>query len=363
MSEQYEDLGITQKQDGDYWDVVIPDLDCSTDYALQIAWIFSDKSSGTSEFSDRFNFRTPNPSRVCPANVVASWDAKAGLNVTWQKNDARVRNYVVKLQAGGYTRSYLIPSVPAQTNYSWILTRENNIFQFGGVFRTSFTSFSIQSVYGDGSSDQCPVTVEPFVDLVCTHAIADTSWNVISQNNGILVSWQDSGTSYGTYRETRVYVSESNNPYSWDLRYTGIGPASIILDTLATVYVKLNHLSYSDCESLSSSVKEAKAFDPIQFDDTPPDPVVNPSAVWNARDLDVSFTMPAINIPTYVKVHLLFDNKTKYIEKTVSGVAASAATTVKITRAEIIDAFGSSPSSFTSGYITDMDIYINENTN
>ena len=271
VSEQYPDLGITQSQDGDYWDVVIPDLDCNTDYALQAAWIYSDKALGTSEFSDRFNFRTPAPSRICPSNVTATWDAKAGLNVAWTKNDQRVRNYVVNLQAGGYTRSYLIPATGTSLNYSWVLTRENNIFQFGGVFRTSFTSFSIQSIYGDGSSDQCPVTVEPFVDQVCTHTISAASWNVISQNNGILVSWQDSGTAYGTYRETRVYVSETQSPYNWELRYTGIGPASITLDTLATVYVKLNHLSYSDCESLNSDIKEGKAYDPIVFDDLPPE--------------------------------------------------------------------------------------------
>ena len=63
----------------------------------------------------------------------------------------------------------------------------------------------------------------------------------------------------------------TSSPYNWELRYTGIGPASIILDTLATVYVKLNHLSYSDCESLDSDIKEGKAYDPIVFDDIPPE--------------------------------------------------------------------------------------------
>lgn len=58
MSEQYADLGITQSQDGDYWDIVIPDLDFETDYALQAGWIYTDKSKGTSELSDRFNFTT-----------------------------------------------------------------------------------------------------------------------------------------------------------------------------------------------------------------------------------------------------------------------------------------------------------------
>jgi hypothetical protein len=58
MSEQYGDLGITQSQDGDYWDIVIPDLDFETDYALQAGWIYTDKAKGTSELSDRFNFTT-----------------------------------------------------------------------------------------------------------------------------------------------------------------------------------------------------------------------------------------------------------------------------------------------------------------
>ena len=270
MSEQYPDLGITQKQDGDYWDVVIPDLDCSTDYALQVAWVYSDKALGASEFSDRFNFTTPAPSRVCPSNVSATWDAKAGLNVTWQKNDPRVKQYAINLQAGGYTRSYVIPASTTSVNHSWILTKENNIFQFGGVFRPSFTSFSIQSIYGDGSSDQCPVELAAYVDPICTHQVLDASWKIISQSNGILVSWQDNATSYGTYRETRVFVSETPSPYNWELRYTGTGPAPITLDTLGTVYVKINHLSYSDCESLSSSIKEATAFDPLPNDVEPP---------------------------------------------------------------------------------------------
>ena len=143
MSERYEDLGITQSQDGDYWDVVIPNLDCNTDYALQAAWIYSDKSLGTSEFSDRFNFTTPAPSRVCPINVVATWDATAGLNLTWTKNDERVRNYVVSLTAGGYTRSQLIPASGSSLNYSWVLTKENNIFQFGNKFRTEFSFYEL----------------------------------------------------------------------------------------------------------------------------------------------------------------------------------------------------------------------------
>jgi hypothetical protein len=120
-------------------------------------------------------------------------------------------------------------------------------------------------------------------------------------------------------------------------------------------------LSDSGCQSIDSPIVEGKAYDQIVFDDLPPDPVINPSAVWNVRDLDVSFTMPALNLPSYVIVHLTSGTKTRSFEYPVSA-PASTTTSVKITRSKLIDAFGDSPSSFSGGYITDLDIYRNENT-
>lgn len=368
MSEQYPDLGITQKQDGDYWDVVIPDLDCSTDYALQVAWIFSDKSSGTSEFSDRFNFRTPGPRRTCPINVVAVWnDATADLKVSWEKpflednvtRDNRIKLFQLTLTAAGEEPIFIPFAAKSGVNeYSYTLSQANNMANFGGVFQTTITG-KITSIYGDGSSNDCPFVIPVYIDPVCVSATAAPT--VISADSGIIVSWQDPATKLGTYRETRVYVSETASPYNWVLRYTGFGPASITLYTLNTVYVKLNHLSDSGCQSVDSAIVEAKAYDQIVFDDLPPDPVINPLASWNVRDLDVSFTMPAINLPSYVKVHLTSGTKTRSFEYPVSA-AASASTSVKITRTRLIESFGESPSSFSSGYVTDLDIYRNENT-
>jgi len=368
MSEQYPDLGITQKQDGDYWDVVIPDLDCNTDYALQVAWIYSDKSSGTSEFSDRFNFRTPGPSRTCPINVVAVWDqSTADLKVSWEKpfladnvtRDERIRLFQLTLTAAGEEPIFVPFATKAGVSqYSYTLSQANNMANFGGVFQTTITG-KITSIYGDGSSDDCPFTIPVYVDPICVAStLAPT---VVSADSSIIVSWQDPATKIGTYRETRVYVSETASPYNWVLRYTGFGPASITLYTLNTVYVKLNHLSDSGCQSIDSPIVEGKAYDQIVFDDLPPDPVINPSAVWNVRDLDVSFTMPALNLPSYVIVHLTSGTKTRSFEYPVSA-AASATTSVKITRSKLIDAFGDSPSSFSGGYVTDLDIYRNENT-
>ena len=368
MSEQYEDLGITQKQDGDYWDVVIPDLDCNTDYALQVAWVYSDKALGSSEFSDRFNFRTPGPRRTCPINVVAVWnDATADLKVSWEKpflednvtRDNRIKLFQLTLTAAGEEPIFIPFAAKSGVNeYSYTLSQANNMANFGGVFQTTITG-KITSIYGDGSSNDCPFVIPVYIDPVCVSATATPT--VISADSGIIVSWQDAATKLGTYRETRVYVSETASPYNWVLRYTGFGPASITLYTLNTVYVKLNHLSDSGCQSVDSSIVEAKAYDQIVFDDLPPDPVVNPLAAWNVRDLDVSFAMPAINLPSYVKVHLTSGTKTRSFEYPVSA-AASASTSVKITRTRLIESFGESPSSFSSGYVTDLDIYRNENT-
>ena len=368
MSEQYPDLGITQKQDGDYWDVVIPDLDCSTDYALQAAWVYSDKSFGTSEFSDRFNFRTPGPRRTCPINVVAAWDnSTADLKVSWEKpflednvtRDDRIKLFQLTLSAAGEEPIFVpFAAKVGVSQYSYTLSQANNMANFGGVFQTTITG-KITSIYGDGSSNDCAFAIPVYVDPICVAStLAPT---VVSADSSIIVSWQDPATKIGTYRETRVYVSETISPYTWVQRYTGFGPASIPLYTLNTVYVKLNHLSDSGCQSVDSPVVEGKAYDQIVFDDLPPDPVVSPSAAWNVRDLDVSFTMPAQNLPSYVIVHLTSGTRTRSFEYPVSA-AASAAASVKITRSRLIDSFGDSPSSFSGGYVTDLDIYRNENT-
>lgn len=96
MSEQYPDLGIIQSKDGDYWDVVIPDLDFDTDYALQAGWIYTDKEKGTSELSDRYNFTTiEQPGLLAPYFREQDLDAIGSiLYVTWNGQDSSGANYL-----------------------------------------------------------------------------------------------------------------------------------------------------------------------------------------------------------------------------------------------------------------------------
>ncbi|NBP57955.1 hypothetical protein EBU71_15740, partial [bacterium] len=367
---QYPDLGITQKQDGEYWDIVIPNLDLLTTYGAQFAWVYKDKDLGVSEYSDVFEFTTPGAVRTCPINVNASWDTAANLTISFEKpflpdgvtRDNNIKLFQITLTAAGQEPLFSTVAVKETVDtYKFTLSQQDNMANFGNVFQTTLVG-KITSIYGDGSSNDCLFDIPIYVDPVC---VANTvKPNVTGIDNGILVSWQDPTTGFGTYRESRVYVSETNNPYLWELKYTGFGPASITLDTLNTVYVKLNHLSDSGCESIDSEIATGKAFDTIEFDNTPPDPVTNASGIWSGQDLIVSFTMPtdAKKLPSYVKIHLASAGSTEYFEKTVSGISAGATTSVKITRNEFIDGFGFSPLTFSSGYITDLDIYRNENT-
>ena len=96
MSEQYGDLGITQSRDGDYWDVVISDLDFETAYALQAGWIYSDKAKGTSELSDRFNFITPDQEGLLSPRFISDdlYAINSILYINWNGKDSSGAEYL-----------------------------------------------------------------------------------------------------------------------------------------------------------------------------------------------------------------------------------------------------------------------------
>lgn len=364
MAEKNQDLGITQTQSGEYTDIVIPDLDLLTTYGLQVAWVFVDKERTTSDFSDVFEFTTVGPSRPEVTSVVWVWEGTT-LKGTWQNPSPNAKTYQVYLTPVGTTseleRSWTKSADHTTTDQIWTLTKESNIGNFSKVFRTQFTGL-LKTTYLDGTTSGLPFTTPAYTDPVCTATISDSSWSVISIPNGISISWQDEITKTETYKYTNVYVSSSQSgPWT---QYSGTSPVQIPLYDFNTRYVYLRHFSSSECESVSSSIKEGKAYDPITFDDIPPDPVAPPvTAVWNTeKSLVVSYSMPAQNLPTYVKIFLTYDGETKWFEKVVTTSTPSASTSSTINRQELIDAFGESPTSFTAGYITDMDVYRNENT-
>jgi hypothetical protein len=120
VSEQYPDLGISQSQDGDYWDIVVSDLDFDTDYSLQAAWSYLDKTKGASEYSDRYNFTTPEQEGLlAPQFVLADLYAiNSILYINWNGKDS------------------------SGAEYSESILKQVNIWIKGGDFGTEFVQYA-----------------------------------------------------------------------------------------------------------------------------------------------------------------------------------------------------------------------------
>jgi hypothetical protein len=99
MSEQYKDLGITQSKDGDYWDISIANLDFDTEYALQAGWVYTDKSKGTSELSDRFNFTTDKQVGLLPPQfrLIDLYAEGSILYINWNGTDSSGAEYPISI--------------------------------------------------------------------------------------------------------------------------------------------------------------------------------------------------------------------------------------------------------------------------
>lgn len=311
---------------------------------------------------------TPISKRTCPTNISANWDVSGNLNVSFEKpfledgvtRDNRIRIFSIVISAPGLEPIYSsVRSVENIHIYTWQLSQADNEWNFGNRFQKSLSG-KLESVYSDGGSI-CDFAIADYKDSLC-EAIPSAPV-VISKANRVSVSWQDPSTIFPIYKETRVYVSESNNPYSWEIKHTGKGPAEIVLFTLSKVYLKVIHISRSGCQSKDSQVVESKSLDPIKFDNTPPDEVVNPSATWNAGDLIVSFKLPAdpSQLPTTVKVHLTSMGISRIFEKSVTSLTANSNFTVVVSRLDLINAFGFIPVTFSDGSVTNLDSYRNEN--
>ena len=116
MAEQYSDLGLGQDYNGQYKDIVIPNLDFETDYAFRVAWIYSDKTKGVSEWSERYNFTTDSESTILAPHFISAdlyainsilyinWD---GLNSSLVPYDSAILKKVnVWIKGGDYGEAY-----------------------------------------------------------------------------------------------------------------------------------------------------------------------------------------------------------------------------------------------------------------
>lgn len=351
----YEDLDdySVGAAGSDTFDVVIPDLDPSTAYPIQFRWQFADKSVGLWSVSKILN--TPEIARPESTNVVAVW-VGTSLKVTWDA-PALASSFQIYLTAGATTMSWSKAIDKSQTQQTFILSKEDNKANFGGVFQTTLTGV-LKTTYIDNNTDGVAFAIPPYVDALCSAAISDTDWTLTSISNGFTVAWTANSSIYSTYDYTEVYVSDSATG-TYTREYAGKGPATVKVTTFANNYVKIKHISESNCSSAFSNVKIVTAYDPIVTDIIPPDEVTSISAVWSGDDIAISFNFPAANPGKRFRVFLTNGAQTVFFDKYTTDTSSPAS--IKILSAELFGAFGEYYTSFT-GVLSSVDEYENKTT-
>lgn len=362
---QFPDLQVTQyfdPSDKNYFNTDVKGLTADTLYGFNFQWVFEDEDLNAKYntlWSNTFLVQTIPLPLAESTDIVATW-VEDSLQIVW-KSPTHSTGFQIELTGNvlGTPRTVYFGHKKdvTTTNQKMLITREQIMANFGNVFQTTLSGF-LRTDYINAASVGVVFSVPVYSDPVCSTAIQSSDWSVTSIDKGATVSWSGAVTLKSTYKGTLVFVGNLEaGPFVQ--AYEGKGPATLKFDDFNLKYIKIQHLSYGTCSGVASSVKSIKAFDSLESDKLPPDPIVNPVGSWSGRNLVVSFDMPAANPPTSVKVFLTYSGNTKHFEKYLDVTTGS--TSVTITENEIIGQFAASPSSFTSGYVTDLDIYRNEN--
>jgi hypothetical protein len=163
MAGKYEDLGITQDKDGDYFDVIIPNLDLGTEYDLQVAWVYSDKTLGISPYSDPYTFVTTseqplNKPRFLQSDLttqlnalIVNWSGLDYLGAVYPSNFARVDVFV---KGGTFGSDYVLATSFFKAGKKTIIAQE-------GAYSVKLRAVSNRGTVSDFSDEWSVNTSDP----------------------------------------------------------------------------------------------------------------------------------------------------------------------------------------------------------
>jgi len=262
----FEDLGdySVGAAGSDTFDVVIPDLDPGRTVPIQFRWKFADGSYGL--WSASKNLITPEISRPEASNVTSVWNG-INLEISWEAPLLSTL-FTIYITSGAVTVPFAYSIDKTKPQQKAIISSQELINNFAGVLPTTLTGL-LKTVYIDTSTTGTAFAIPPYADAISGQNVSDSDWSVLSVSNGFTVSWAGALVSSPTYNYTEVYTS-SSQAGTYDLVYSGKGPAIITVASLSTNYIKIKHVSITGLKSNFSIVKEAVPFDPIVFDSTPP---------------------------------------------------------------------------------------------
>jgi hypothetical protein len=210
MAGQYEDLGIIQSKDGDYFDVVIPNLDLNTEYELQVAWVYSDKTLGISEYSDPYTFVTTgeqplNKPRFLESDLTTSlnalivnWSGLDYLGSAYPKNFDRVDIYV---KGGDFGSSYVVAGSFKKAGKQTIIAQE-------GTYYVKLRAVSNRGTVSDFSDEWSANTDNPAE--VIEPPTLPIGLTVSSTAFGISVNWNgayQANDPFSGFKTIEVYAT------------------------------------------------------------------------------------------------------------------------------------------------------------
>ena len=262
----YEDLDdySVGAAGSDTFDIVIPDLDPSSAYPIQFRWQFADKTAGLWSVSKVLY--TPEIARPESTNITAVWNG-TNLEISWEAPNL-ANGFTIYLTSGATTVPFGYTLDKTKTTQKFIISSRDLINNFASVLPTTLTGL-LKTTYIDTSTVGTAFAIPPYADAISGQNILDADWSVLSVSNGFTVSWGGTLVSSAEYKYTEVHTS-SSQAGTYNIVYSGIGPAIITVASLSTNYIKIKHVSVTGLKSSFSSVKEAVPFDPIVFDSTPP---------------------------------------------------------------------------------------------
>jgi hypothetical protein len=326
----------------DTFDVVIPDLDPSTSYPIQFRWQFADKTVGEWSVSKILN--TPEIARPESTNIVAVWNG-TNLEITWDAPNL-ANGFTIYLTSGANTVPFAYTLDKTKTAQKAVISAQSIMNSFASIFPTTLTGL-LKTTYIDTSTSGSTFAIPVYADGISGLTILDTDWLITSVDNGYLVTWTK--PLYPTYLDTVVYEALTiGGSYS----EVGSGTSSLNVLQPNTRYIKIRHRSISGLYSNYSNAKEAKAYDPIIFDATPPNDVSGVSAAWSNDDIIVSYAMPSSDPGARFEITLTNSSVSQTFFKWPSSQTGSGS--VKITDAELFAQFGERYTSYT-GVIKSID--------
>jgi hypothetical protein len=210
MSDQYKDLGITQKKDGNYTDVVISDLDLSTEYGIQVAWVYSDKTLGTSDYSDPYKFVTPgeqplNKPRFLRSDLTTSfnalivnWSGLDYLGSAYPENFDRVDIYI---KGGDFGSDYVIAGSFKKAGKQTIIAQSGTYYVKLRAVSNRGTTSDFSDEWSSDTSNAAEVIEPPTLPIGLT--VSSTAF-------GISVNWggaYQANDPFSGFKTIEVYAT------------------------------------------------------------------------------------------------------------------------------------------------------------